>query len=147
MQNTEVRSQKPEGKASLSSSGFWLLASVFCSLSFLSCFRLYHADLRGRRQVGCDRVAQTIDARADGAQFRLDLFVAAINMIDALDERLAFGDKTGQHERRGGAQIRRLHARARQGRRAGDDGRVAFDAYARAHALQLADVRKTVLED
>ena len=53
-----------------------------------------------------------------------------------------------EHERRGGAQVRSLHARARELRGAFDEGRaVALDADARAHALHLGGVHEAVLED
>ena len=45
------------------------------------------------------------DAGAGGGQLRLDFLIAAIDVIDAVDDGFAVGGEAGQHQGRAGAEI------------------------------------------
>jgi hypothetical protein len=79
--------------------------------------------------------------------FLLDLLVAAVDVVDAVDPRRALGDQRCQNEGRRRAQVARHDGRALQLAHALDDGRRAFLADAAAHAVQLTDVQEAVRED
>src|SRR5205807_1926248 len=79
---------------------------------------------------------QPFDARAAGGQFLLDPFVAAIEMIDTVDDRLAAGNETRDHQRYGSAQIGRHDRRAGQPRYATHQRGGAVDIDIRAHPHQ-----------
>src|SRR5438034_4150081 len=63
---------------------------------------------------------QPFDARAAGRQLLLDPLIAAVEMIDAVDDRLAAGDETRDDQRYRSAQI------GRHDRRAGQPGHAAY---------------------
>ena len=72
---------------------------------------------------------------------------AAIEVIDAVDHRFAFGRQRGDHQRDRGAQIGRHHRRAAQLLDALDDRRVAVEPDVRAEPRQFLHVHEAVLED
>ena len=72
-------------------------------------------------------VTQPLDVGADGAQLGFHPVVAAVEVVDALDQRLALGDEAGDHQAGRGAQVGRHHGRARQPRHAVHDRGVAVD--------------------
>src|SRR5262245_36893286 len=47
-----------------------------------------------------------LDVGTGRLELFLDLFVTPVEMIDAIDDRLAFGDESGQYEGSAGSQIR-----------------------------------------
>lgn len=49
-----------------------------------------------------------LDVSSDGLEFLDDTFVAPVNMVDAVDNGFAFGDKSGEDEARTGTKIRSL---------------------------------------
>jgi hypothetical protein len=55
------------------------------------------------RELRGDGLAQSLDARADGAELGLDLLVAAVDVVDAVDDRLAARGETGEDEAGRGA--------------------------------------------
>src|SRR5262245_30316744 len=58
--------------------------------------------------------ADAFDARAERAQLDLECLVAAVEVVDAIDDRLALGDQPGDHQAGGSPQVGRHHARALQ---------------------------------
>ena len=56
--------------------------------------------------------AYPLDFRADFAEFFLDVFGAAVEVVDAFDDGFAAGDQACHDEAGGGAQIGRHHVRA-----------------------------------
>src|SRR3954470_19404651 len=89
----------------------------------------------------------TLDARAELAKARLDPLVAAVQVVDAIDHRPAFGDEAGDDEARRRPQVGRPDVRAGERIRALHHGRVALDVDVRAEAAQLLHVHEAVLED
>src|SRR5579871_5234155 len=59
-------------------------------------------------------VFQALDHRAATAQLDVELLIAAVEVVDAIDDGLAFGGKRRQHQTHRSAQIRRHHLRALQ---------------------------------
>src|SRR5439155_458187 len=49
--------------------------------------------------------ADALDARPEGRQLLLQRFVAAVEVVDAVDQGLAFGDEAGYDQPRRGAQV------------------------------------------
>src|SRR6201989_109703 len=104
-------------------------------------------DRLDRRKLRRDRLAQALYVSADRAQLRLDLLVAAVYVIDAVDDCLALRRKPREHERRRSAQVGSLHTRAREFAWAFDDSRaMALYVNRSAHALHLRGVHEAVLE-
>ena len=77
----------------------------------------------------------------------VEMLVAAVDVVDAVDFGDAFGLQAGEHERRRGAQVAGHHGRAAQSLDALDDGGGAFDLDFRAHALQFRDVHVALREN
>src|SRR5215470_11468010 len=67
------------------------------------------------------------DPRAELRQLLLDALVAAVEVVDAVDARLAFGNEARDDEARRGAQVRRHDVRALQPGHTVDHGGVAGD--------------------
>ena len=88
-----------------------------------------------------------LDVRAELAQFFVEMFVAAIDVIDAADLGHAIGLQARQDERGGGAQIARHDRRADQSIDALDHRGRAFDLHVRAHALQFRDMHVALREN
>src|SRR4051812_35470517 len=87
------------------------------------------------------------DAGAQLAQALLDVLVAAVQVVDAIDDRLALGHEPGDDEARRGAQVGGHHGRAGKPVHAVDHGRVSLSLDARAQAAQLLHVHEPILED
>src|SRR6185295_17794789 len=68
-----------------------------------------------------------LDARAEGPQLGLEGFVAAIEVVDAVDDGLAVSHQAGDDETRRSAQVGGHHGRALQLRHAAHDRAVALD--------------------
>src|ERR1700722_9395534 len=95
-------------------------------------------------------IALTRDARdvgAAGAELLFQSLEAAVEVVDAIDDRLPFRRKAGDNERNRGAQVGRHHWRAAQAFDAADHGRVAVELDVSAEASELLDVHETVLEN
>src|SRR5439155_15713680 len=88
-----------------------------------------------------------LDIRADGAQLLLDLLVAAIDVIDAVDARGAARDQASEHHRGAGAKIACHHRCAVKFFHALNDCGGSLFADSPAHAIQFADVQEAVGED
>src|SRR6266446_3037567 len=56
----------------------------------------------------------SFDVRTELAQLLIEMFVAAIDMINAADFSLAFGFQSSQHKRRGSPKVARHHRRAEE---------------------------------
>src|SRR5581483_3326331 len=89
--------------------------------------------------------ADALDRGAAGAELVLEALEAAVEMIDAVHHRLAFGGERGDDQRHRGAQIRRHHRRALQLLDALDGGGLAIEMNARAEPRQLLHVHEAVL--
>ena len=61
------------------------------------------------------------------SQFFFDALVAAVDVVDAIDDGFALGDQGGQYQRCGSAQIAGLHRRAAERRFAPDHCARSFD--------------------
>src|ERR1700757_5138543 len=72
--------------------------------------------------------ADAADFCANAFQLLLDMFVAAVDVVDAVDDGLAVGDQGGQHQGRGSAQVGREHGGCAKGSFAPHDGATAFNA-------------------
>src|ERR1019366_9518752 len=92
-------------------------------------------------------VAHAADFGAHSFQFFFDVLVAAVQVIDAVDDGLAVRDQGGEHERGGGAQVRGEDGGGAERSSAADDGAAAFDLDVRAHADQFLRVHKAVLKN
>src|SRR5207244_3544124 len=88
-----------------------------------------------------------LDARATSSKFVLDLLVAAIEVINAVDYRLALCDETRHHERYRGAQVRRHHRRPHQAWYPPHQGGGAVNGDVGSHARELGDMHEAVLEN
>src|SRR5262245_12583379 len=87
------------------------------------------------------------DARAELAEALLDVLVAAIEMVDAVDHRLPLGHEPRDYQARRGAQVGGHDVRAREAVHAADDRGVALDVDGGTQAAQLLHVHEPVLED
>src|SRR5215470_7288456 len=67
------------------------------------------------------------DACAERGELLFDPLVAAIEVVDAIDRGLSFGDQPADDQTGGGAQIGRHHGRAGQPGNALDDRGIALD--------------------
>jgi len=84
---------------------------------------------------------------SNGSKFSNDGLVAAVNMIDAVDRRLAIGTKSGKHKRRRCTKVRCYHPRACELRRPINDRMIACDRDIGPHSNELRSVHKTIFED
>src|SRR5215470_5726027 len=91
--------------------------------------------------------AHPADLRSQRSELAFDALVAAIEMVDAVDCRLALGHEAGDHQPRGRAEVGRHHIGALERMDALDDGRAALDLDVGAEALQLLHVHHAILED
>src|SRR5262245_25985496 len=87
------------------------------------------------------------DLRADRAQFLFYFLVPAIDVIDAVDQGLAFSRESGQDQRGRGAKVGGDQLRAGQTGRAVNVYAAAVDSHVRAQAHQFGGVHEAVLED
>src|SRR6266516_8177801 len=88
-----------------------------------------------------------LDTRTQLRELLLDALVAAIEVIDPVDSRLAFGNETRDDEARRGAQVGRHDGRALQLRNAAHDRRVSRDLDVGAEALHFQGMHEPVLEN
>src|SRR5580692_2721365 len=84
------------------------------------------------------------DVGAAGAKLLFQPLEAAVEVIDAIDDRLPFRRKAGNDERNRGAQVGRHHWRAAQALDAADHGGVAVELDVRAEAGELLHVHEAV---
>src|SRR5262252_10645504 len=87
-------------------------ASVITAMRTRDNRGFYRKD-RGRPCISMTS-GHTLYACAELRQLLLDAFVAAVEVIDAVDARLALGDEARDDQARRGAQVRRHHVRALQ---------------------------------
>src|SRR5512142_2742989 len=91
--------------------------------------------------------ADALHLSADRAQLFFNALVAAVDVVDAIDDGFAVGDEGGEDERGGGAEIAGEDGGAAKGCFAADDGATSFDFNVRAHANEFEDVHEAVLEN
>ena len=92
-------------------------------------------------------VAHAADLGADAAELLFEALVAAVHVVDAVEDGLAVGDEGGEDEGGGGAEVRAHDGGGLQLGAAADGGGAAGDGDVRAHADELADVHEAVFED
>ena len=80
--------------------------------------------------------ADAFDRRAAADEFVFETLEAAVEVIDAVDHRLAFGSESGDDQRHRGAQVGRHHRRALQAVDALDGGGLPVELNARAETAQ-----------
>src|SRR5437868_8820820 len=90
------------------------------------------------------RSGEAMDARAERGELFLDPLVTAIEVIDAIDHRLAFRDQASDDQASGRAQIGRHDRGAGERAHALHDRRIAFDLDIRAETLQFLHVHHAV---
>ena len=71
---------------------------------------------------------------ADGAELFFDVFVASINVVDAVDDRFPIGDQRGEDKRCGGPKVGGQDGCGTERSFAAHHCPAAFDFYIRAHA-------------
>ena len=87
------------------------------------------------------------DVSAQAGKFLDDVFVAAINMVNAIDDGLAGSEESGEDEAGAGAKIGSLDNGAGERRGAADDGAAAIDRDVRTHAHHFTGVEEAVFEN
>src|SRR5690606_37132165 len=87
------------------------------------------------------------DFRAERLQFFFDALVTTVDVVDAIDQGVAFGDQRRDHQAGRSPQVGRHDWRALEFLGAGNDGGVAFNLDLRAHAVQFVHVHEAVFED
>src|ERR1035441_6065736 len=92
-------------------------------------------------------VAHASDLGAYGAEFFFEVLVAAVEVVDAVEDGLAVGDQGGEHERCGGAQVRAHDCGGLEWSASTDGGSAALHGDVRAHAVEFLHVHEAVLED
>src|SRR5689334_21177306 len=90
---------------------------------------------------------QSFDPCAAGGELFFELLVAAIEMVNAIDDGLALSREPRQHERDGCAEIGRHYRGAGEARHAAHHRRCAMDIDVGAHATELRYMHEAVLED
>ena len=88
-----------------------------------------------------------LDAGAQGLQLFHDGFIATIDVVNAVNDRFAFGDQGGEDKPGTGAKIGGLYRGAGKTRGTAHHGAAAVYGYARSHANHFAGMKKTVFED
>ena len=91
----------------LSIAGFsqpWIFSQSLTVAAPFRAFTLMNDELASRN-LRNTRLAYAFDVSADRSELLLNALIAAVDMIDAVDHRLAVGDQRRQHQRRAGAQI------------------------------------------
>ena len=92
-------------------------------------------------------ILDPLDVGPAGGELLLEPLVAAVEMIDAVQGRLALGGEAGDGERHRGAQVGRHDVGAAQPRHAAHQGRLVMDGDVGAHAHQLGHMHEAALED
>ena len=87
------------------------------------------------------------DIGAEGGEFFDDALVAAVDVIDAIDDGFTGSDKSREDETSAGAEVGGLDDGAGEGRGATNDGAAAVDGDMRTHAHHFAGVEETVLKN
>src|SRR3546814_1914488 len=87
-----------------------------------------------------DELGHALDLRTERGELALDVLVAAVHVIDAVDEGLAVGGERRDHQRRRCTQIGRHDRRRLQALAAGDHRGIAFDADVCAEPQQFLRV-------
>ena len=88
----------------------------------------------------------SLDRRPDALEFFLDALVAAIDVVDPVDERFALRRQASQDQPGRGTQVGRHDGRRRQPIDPCDNRGVALKLNIGTHALQLENMLKAVLE-
>ena len=96
---------------------------------------------------GSSYARDALDHRAAAGQLFLEPLEAAVEMVDAVDRRLAFRGQPGDHQRHRSAQIGRHDGRALELRHALDDRRLAGQVDVGAEPGQFLHVHEAVLEN
>ena len=104
-------------------------------------------DLLHRSRLLGEHLSDALDLGADGAELFFDVFVAAVYVVDAVDDGFAVGDQGGEDEGGGGAQVAGEHGGGAELSFAADHGAVALDFNVRTHADQFLSVHEAVLEN
>src|SRR6202023_2156941 len=81
------------------------------------------------------------------AELLHDAFVAAIDVVDAVDDGFAAGHQPREDQAGAGAQVGSLHGAARELRGPADHGAAAVDGNVGPHANHFAGVQVAILED
>src|SRR3546814_5003542 len=89
------------------------------------------------------RSVDPADPRPQARQLRLDVLVAAVQVVDAVDGGLARCHQPRQHQRRRCAQVGRHHRRAAERFHPAHDRGVPLDADVRAQAQQFRSEEHT----
>ncbi len=92
-------------------------------------------------------IFKAFDVGAAAGELVLEGFVAAVEVVDAVDDGLAAGGEAGDDEGDGGAEVGGHDRGAGEGVDAADDGGGAVDVDAGAHAVEFGDVHEAVFED
>ncbi len=92
-------------------------------------------------------IADALDVRANQRKLFFDAFVAAVDVVNAVDRSRVVRDQRGQHQTGARAQVGSGNRRAAQRRGSGDDGEVAVDGDVRAHADHFAGVHEAIFKD
>ena len=87
---------------------------------------------------------EAFDVGAEGGEFLFDVFVAAVEVVDAADGGGAVGDESGDDEGGAGAQVAGHDGCAGEVFDALDDGAGAFFADICSHAVEFGDVHEAV---
>src|SRR5690242_13520957 len=87
------------------------------------------------------------DLRAERAELLLQRLVAAVEVVDAIDDGLPLGREPGDDQSGRRTQVGRHDVRTLQARYAAHDRRVALDGDVGAQALQLERVHEAILEN
>src|SRR6185312_17223483 len=94
-----------------------------------------------------EHVAHAANLRAYATQLLFDVLVAAIHVVDAVENRFAVGDHRGQNQRGRGAQVRAHDGRGGERRLAAHGCGASVELDIGAHADELLNVHEAVLED
>src|SRR5579871_3290054 len=89
-------------------------------------------------------VFQTLDHRAATAQLDVELLIAAVEVVDAIDDGLAFGGKRRQHQAHRGTQIGCHHLCTLQLGTAAHHGGRALQRDVGAETRQFRHVHETI---
>ena len=107
---------------------------------------------RGDGDVGSaaepvEDVAHAADLGAYAAEFFFEALVAAVEVVDAVEDGFAVGDQGSEDEGGGGAQVGAHDGGGLEVGLAADGGGAAVDGDVGAHAVKLLNVHEAVLED
>ena len=91
--------------------------------------------------------AHAANLGSDAAQLFFDALVAAIHVIDAVEDGLAIGDQGGEDERGRSAQVGTHDGGRGETRRAAHGGGASIHLDVGAHADQFLHVHEAILED